>query len=102
MLAVLLRFTKRPRSPPPPPPHTQLAHNHTQVGRDIGDVAMLRSDYEAPRQRANLLMMAALEGLQRLFTAGGGLLGAARAAGLGAVNAAGPLRDQFMRYAMGL
>jgi hypothetical protein len=47
-------------------------------------------------------MMASLEAVQRLFSAGGGPLGAARAAGLGAVNAAGPVKNQFMRYAMGM
>jgi hypothetical protein len=47
-------------------------------------------------------MMAALESLQRLFCAGGGLLGAARAAGLGAVNAAGPVKNRLMQYAMGV
>ena len=77
------------------------------MGRDIGDLPLLRADYEAPRLRANLAMAAALEGLQRVFCGpGGGPLGAAasaaRAAGLGAVGAAGPVRRGVMRYAMGL
>jgi hypothetical protein len=91
-------FPNPPPTPSAPPPRTPLG----QVGRDIGELPLLRDAYEAPRRRANLGMMAALEALQRLFCAGGGALGAARAAGLGAVNAAGPVRDQLMRYAMGL
>lgn len=72
------------------------------MGRDIGDAALLRSDYESPRMAANGHMMAALDGLQRVFGLQAGPAGALRAAGLGAVNAAGPLRDALMRYAMGV
>ncbi|GBF91599.1 FAD NAD(P)-binding oxidoreductase [Raphidocelis subcapitata] len=83
-----------------------------EVGRDIGELPLLRADYESPRQAANLAMMAALEGIQRAFCMGGAggaaagplgaAVGAARAAGLGVVGAAGPLRRGLMRYAMGL
>ncbi|KAI8463332.1 MAG: flavin-dependent monooxygenase [Monoraphidium minutum] len=75
-----------------------------EVGRDIGEGGLLAEAYESPRRTSNLGMMAALEALQRGFCgpAAGGPLGAARAAGLGAVNAAGPLRAGLMRYAMGL
>jgi len=87
---------------PPVPTSTQSQFTTQQVGRDIGEQSLLRDYYETPRQRANLGMMASLESIQRLFCAGGGALGAARAAGLGAVNATGPLKNQLMRYAMGM
>jgi hypothetical protein len=56
-------------------------------------------------------MMAALEGLQRVFGVTGGpglggtlagLFGTARSMGVGALNAAGPLKNRIMKYAMGL
>jgi ubiquinone biosynthesis monooxygenase Coq6 len=94
-------------------------------GGDIGSGAFLRGEYEAPRRRANGRMMAALDGVQRLFALGGPagrglyrgggeaaaaaavagetelLLGAVRGAGLAALNAFPQLRDAFvLEYAM--
>lgn len=72
------------------------------VGRDPGDGAVLAAEYEAPARRANTGMMAALELLWRGFGVQAPLPGAARAAGLGLLNAAPPLKNAIMRYAMGL
>lgn len=64
--------------------------------------ASLQEHYEAPRQRANLAMMAALDGLSRVYRPQGGLLASARGLGLGLVNALPGAKQQIMRYAMGL
>lgn len=72
------------------------------VGADVGDAGALRANYEGPRQRHNLGLMAAMDGLQRVFGLGGGPVGAARAAGLGLLNALPPLKNSIMRIAMGL
>uniref|UniRef100_A0A383VHV3 Ubiquinone biosynthesis monooxygenase COQ6, mitochondrial n=1 Tax=Tetradesmus obliquus TaxID=3088 RepID=A0A383VHV3_TETOB len=78
-----------------------LAHAR-ELGRDLGDLALLQSRYEAPRQRANMTMIAALEVLWRGFGVQAGLAGAARSAGLGLLNGVGPVKNRIMQYAMGL
>jgi ubiquinone biosynthesis monooxygenase Coq6 len=95
-------------------------------GGDVGSGAFLAREYEGPRRLANGRMMAALDGLQRLFALGGPagavrfggqrrgtaddggdgsraglLLGAVRGAGLAGLNAFPQLRDAFvLEYAM--
>jgi len=64
--------------------------------------AALQDRYEVPRQRANLTMMAALDSLQRVFGLTAGPVAAARAAGLGVLHALPTVKNQIMRYAMGL
>jgi ubiquinone biosynthesis monooxygenase Coq6 len=78
-----------------------LAHAR-ELGCDVGDLSLLQSRYESPRQRANMTMIAALEVLWRGFGVQLGLAGAARSAGMGLLNSAGPLKNRIMQYAMGL
>lgn len=72
-----------------------------ELGQDIGDAEMLQREYEAPRLRANMSMIAALEVLWRGFGVDVGLAGAVRSAGLGLLNSVGPVKNQIMKYAMG-
>ncbi|MBI4183610.1 MAG: UbiH/UbiF/VisC/COQ6 family ubiquinone biosynthesis hydroxylase [Proteobacteria bacterium] len=71
------------------------------LGRDLGDLGVL-ADYERWRRFDVLLMLAATDGINRLFSNDLGPLRLARDLGLGAVNAVGPLRRLFMRQAMGV
>ena len=50
---------------------------------------------------ANLPMMAARDGLQKLFASDMPVVAWARGAGLAGVNAIGPVRRRIARYAMG-
>jgi len=70
-------------------------------GRDPGSLRTLRR-YERWRRGDNLLMMSAMDGINRLFSNASPLLGQVRSRGLDAVNHAGTLRQLFMRHAMGL
>ena len=70
-------------------------------GRDPGSLRTLRR-YERWRRGDNLLMMSAMDGINRLFSNASPLLGQVRSRGLDAVNHAGILRQLFMRHAMGL
>ena len=58
--------------------------------------------YEAPRQRANGAMLAALDGLKRVFEPQTGLLSGLRGLGLDAINALPGAKQRIVRYAMGL
>ena len=58
--------------------------------------------YEAPRQRANGAMLAALDGLKRVFEPQSGLLSGLRGLGLDAINALPGAKQRIVRYAMGL
>lgn len=60
-----------------------------------------QDEYEAPRQRANVAMAAALDGLGRIFKPQSGPVAALRSAGLDLLNASGSAKQQIMRYAMG-
>ena len=62
---------------------------------------MFQAEYEAPRQRANVAMMAVLDGLKRVFEPQRGLFAGLRGAGLSVINAAPPIKKQILRYAMG-
>jgi 2-octaprenylphenol hydroxylase len=70
-------------------------------GRDPGDFAGLRR-YERRRKAENLLAMQSFSGLNRLFSNQSAALGYLRRAGLAAVAANPPLKQAFMRRAMGL
>lgn len=72
-----------------------------QVGVDIGDGDFLQTEYEAPRQRANISMMAALDGLKGVFSLQAPTLAGARSLGLQLINASPELRQGIMKYAMG-
>ncbi|MGA9852572.1 MAG: UbiH/UbiF/VisC/COQ6 family ubiquinone biosynthesis hydroxylase [Gammaproteobacteria bacterium] len=69
--------------------------------RDIGDLGVLRR-YQRTRKGDNLTMIAALDGFKRLFSNEIAPLRLLRNTGLRAVDRFTPLKDAFMRRAMGL
>ena len=69
-------------------------------GEDLGDATLLRA-YQAARRPANLLMLAATDVLDRLFSNDNPALRLARDLGIAGVNRIPPLRRAFMRAAMG-
>ena len=72
-----------------------------RLGLDIGGGDVL-ARYEQWRRFDNTLMLAATDGLNRLFSNDTPPLRLARDLGLAVVNAIPPLRKTFMRHAMGL
>jgi 2-octaprenyl-6-methoxyphenol hydroxylase len=70
-------------------------------GADLGGAALLRR-YQARRRPDNLLMLAATDGLDRLFSNDSRVLRAARDIGIAAVHRMPRLKRAFMRQAMGL
>ena len=70
------------------------------TGADVGSVGPLE-EYGTRAATANVPMMAALDGLQKLFAAEAPIVAWARGAGLAGVNALGPVRRQIAKYAMG-
>jgi 2-octaprenyl-6-methoxyphenol hydroxylase len=70
-------------------------------GGDPGDLALLRK-YQNRRRPANLAMLAATDGLDRLFSTGNPLVRGARDVGIAAVNRMPQLKRLFTRSAMGL
>ncbi len=69
-------------------------------GRDLGDLRHLRR-YARARKADNALMLAATDGLYRLFGNRNPLLKFARTHGMGLVNLLTPLKHQFARQALG-
>lgn len=69
--------------------------------QDLGNMSVLQS-YERARRPDNTMMLAATDGLVRLFSNDWPGLGLARKAGLRLVHSAPPVRRLFMRYAMGV
>ena len=72
-----------------------------RLGMDLGDRIVLER-YQRWRRFDNTLMLAATDGLNRLFSNTIGPVRLARDLGLSAVNKMGPLKKVFMRSAMGL
>ena len=70
------------------------------LGQDIGSTNAL-AVYARNSVASNAPMMAALDGLQKLFSADARPVVLARSAGLAAVNATGPVRRKIAWYAMG-
>jgi 2-octaprenylphenol hydroxylase len=70
------------------------------AGEDVGDLKVLRR-YERERKGDNLAMMAAFDGLNRLFRLPG-WAAPARMLGLRAVEAAHPVKRLLMQRALGL
>lgn len=62
----------------------------------------LLQEYEKSRTKANLAMMAVLDGLQRTFSVQWEPFSLARNLGLDFVNNSGLVKRQMMRFAMGL
>jgi 2-octaprenyl-6-methoxyphenol hydroxylase len=72
----------------------------SERGEDLGAPELLRR-YQRRRRPDNLLMLAATDTLDRLFSNDNPLLRLARDAGIAAVHRAPPLKRLFMRQAMG-
>ena len=70
-------------------------------GRDVGDLGVLRR-YERWRKGDNLAMIFALDAFKRLFSNENAGISAVRNAGLRAVDRFTPLKQAFVRRAMGL
>ncbi len=71
-----------------------------RLGQDVGTSAVL-AGYERARRFDNLLMLAMTDGLNRLFSNDIAPIRLARDAGLGIVNRIAPMKQFFMRHAMG-
>ncbi len=71
-----------------------------ESGADPGAPDLL-ARYQAARRPANLLMLAATDGLDRLFSTDNPLIRATRDLGIGAVHRMPALKRIFMRQAMG-
>lgn len=78
----------------------QIVQAH-RAGRDIGLLANLRS-YERWRKSEAARMLAAMEGLKRLFSGANPLKKLVRGVGLCAFDALAPLKQGVIRAAMGL
>ena len=72
-----------------------------RLGLDIGSTGVL-GRYERWRRLDSLLLIAATDGLNRLFSNRSPALRLVRDVGLGLVNQTPPLKRMFMRHAMGL
>lgn len=70
-------------------------------GEGLGDLRVLRR-YERRRKGDNLAMQRALDGLSQLFRSDATLAGQVRRGSLRVVNAAPPLKNRFVRQALGL
>jgi 2-octaprenylphenol hydroxylase len=70
------------------------------AGSELGDLKPLRR-YERWRKSENLTAMGMLDGINRLFSNDNPALSGLRRAGLGAVNQLGPLKNFFIRRALG-
>ncbi len=83
-------------------PSEVLSHaiDRLLAGEDIGDRKVLRR-YERQRKGDNLAMLAAFDGLNRLFRLPG-WAAPLRSLGLRAVEAADPVKRLLMRKALGL
>ncbi|WP_429139765.1 FAD-dependent 2-octaprenylphenol hydroxylase [Aeromonas allosaccharophila] len=78
----------------------QILQNHA-AGEDIGLLANLRS-YERWRKSESARMLAAMEGLKRLFSGANPLKKLVRGVGLRAANLLTPFKEGVIRAAMGL
>jgi len=74
--------------------------NHAK-GKDIGELANLRS-FERWRKSEAMQMIAAMEGFKQLFSGAHPLKKLVRDIGLVAVNNVKPVKEVFIRHAMGL
>ena len=80
---------------------SELLIDASRRGDDLGSPALL-SRYQRRRRLDNLLMLAATDALDRLFSTDHPLLRLARDVGIATVHRAPPLKRLFMRQAMGL
>ncbi len=77
-----------------------ILDNHHQ-GKDIGELVNLRS-YERWRKSEAMQMIAAMEGFKQLFSGDNPLKKLVRDVGLVAVDKVKPVKEVFVRHAMGL
>ncbi|KAJ0406414.1 hypothetical protein P43SY_007022 [Pythium insidiosum] len=80
---------------------SDLLVDGVKSGENLSSVHFLEQ-YEADRKRANISMALAMDGFKRLFGPTPDAVGVARNVGMGTLNAVEPLKNQIMRYAMGL
>jgi 2-octaprenyl-6-methoxyphenol hydroxylase len=73
----------------------------SDIGADLGAPALL-ARYQRRRRPDNLMMLAATDALDRLFSNDSRLLRLARDIGIAAVDRTPPLKRVFMRQAMGI
>ena len=78
----------------------ELVIGAVRAGGDPGEAALL-ARYQAARRPDNLLMLAATDGLDRLFSSDSQVLRTARDLGIAAVQRMAPLKRLFMRQAIG-
>ncbi len=79
---------------------TEEISNARRLGLDIGSFETLRS-YQAARRFDNFSLVAATDGLNRLFTDNNKIVRFIRGSGLDAINTMNPIKNLFMRLAMG-
>ena len=79
---------------------TEEISNARRLGLDIGSFETLRS-YQAARRFDNFSLVAATDGLNRLFTDNNKIVGFIRSSWLDAINTMNPIKNLFMRLAMG-
>ena len=79
---------------------TEEISNARRLGLDIGSFETLRS-YQAARRFDNFSLVAATDGLNRLFTDNSKIVRFVRSSGLDAINSMNPIKNLFMRLAMG-
>lgn len=79
----------------------QQQHLWSVIHEAESNAPAAQASYEGPRQRANVAMMGALDVLGRMFKPQSGPLAAVRSLGLDALNAAPPVKQRIMRFAMG-
>jgi 2-octaprenyl-6-methoxyphenol hydroxylase len=79
---------------------SELLIEASHQGDDLGAPSLLRQ-YQRRRRPDNLLMLAATDALDRLFSTDNPVLRLARDVGIAAVHRAPPLKRLFMRQAMG-
>jgi 2-octaprenyl-6-methoxyphenol hydroxylase len=80
---------------------SELVIAASRRGEDVGAPSLLRQ-YQRQRRPDNLLMLAATDALDRLFSSDNPMLRLARDLGIAAVHRAPRLKRLFMRQAMGL
>ncbi len=80
---------------------SELLIEASHRGEDLGAPSLLRR-YQRRRRPDNLLMLAATDALDRLFSTDHPMLRLARDVGIAAVHRAPPLKRLFMREAMGV
>lgn len=80
---------------------TQVLARGRNAGRDLGDLALLKR-YQRARKTDNLIMMAATDGIKRLFGTDTPMFAKLRDRGIAAVDAFSPLKQIMIRQAAGL